>query len=302
MRAIAVGLGVLTLVVFSHGVNQVGGEPIAIVSPNMNTDTEGEGWVTNASPNGRWQIVFPSSDFATLPDGSRTITQMALRPDGALGSPLTTTFGNALVRLSTTDASPPNLSFSFADNIGADETVVYDGPLTLSTANVGPPGGPKEFDQAMVLQTPFDYDPNEGNLLIDFRWTTLSSPQSMDFLSDPSVRSHSVSTPFSNSPTAQDEWGGLIWQLSFASTLLGDVNLDGEVNGLDVNPFVSLVTDGTYQVEGDMNEDGVVNGLDVDPFVAAVVGSGAQSIPEPSTLVLALIALGVAGAWRRRGG
>ena len=47
----------------------------------------------------------------------------------------------------------------------------------------------------------------------------------------------------------------------------------------------------------------VGNGLDVDPFVAAVVG-GAQQIPEPSTLLLALLALlalCVVGAWRKWG-
>jgi hypothetical protein len=80
--------------------------------------------------------------------------------------------------------------------------------------------------------------------------------------------------------------------------LLGDVNLDDVVNGLDVDPFVALVTGGTYQAEGDMNADGVVNGLDVDPFVAAVVG-GVQQIPEPSTLLLCIIALGVVGGWRK---
>jgi hypothetical protein len=72
---------------------------------------------------------------------------------------------------------------------------------------------------------------------------------------------------------------------------LGDVNLDGEVNGLDVDPFVGLVTSGTFQAEGDMNQDGVVNGLDVDPFVEAVVGGGAQAVPEPSTVILVLLGL-----------
>jgi hypothetical protein len=84
-------------------------------------------------------------------------------------------------------------------------------------------------------------------------------------------------------------------------SLVGDVNLDGEVNGLDVDPFVEVLLSGPYQTEGDMNEDQVVNGLDVDPFVAAVVGS-VQQIPEPSTLLLCLIALGVVGGWRKWGG
>lgn len=50
--------------------------------------------------------------------------------------------------------------------------------------------------------------------------------------------------------------------------LLGDVNLDGAVNLLDVAPFVDLVSEGFFQPEGDTNEDGSVNLLDVAPFIA----------------------------------
>jgi hypothetical protein len=85
-----------------------------------------------------------------------------------------------------------------------------------------------------------------------------------------------------------------------AEPVLGEVNLDGEINGMDVDPFVVVLLNGPYQTEADMNEDQVVNGLDVDPFVAAVVG-GAQAIPEPSTLLLALVALGVVSPWRKWG-
>ena len=81
---------------------------------------------------------------------------------------------------------------------------------------------------------------------------------------------------------------------------LGDVNHDTEVNGLDVDPFVDVLLASRFDVAADMNGDGAVNGLDVDPFVAAVVG-GAQHIPEPSTLLLGLLALGVVGGWRKWG-
>jgi hypothetical protein len=59
--------------------------------------------------------------------------------------------------------------------------------------------------------------------------------------------------------------------------LLGDVNSDGQVNGLDVDPFVDTLLNGPYDPTGDMNEDGAVNGLDVDLFVAAIVGGSAPS-------------------------
>ena len=83
-------------------------------------------------------------------------------------------------------------------------------------------------------------------------------------------------------------------------TVLGDVNLDGIVNGLDVDPFVDVLLNGPFQGGADMNADGVVNGLDVDPFVAAVVGGGVQAVPEPSTLALCGLGLLLCIVLRRR--
>ena len=73
--------------------------------------------------------------------------------------------------------------------------------------------------------------------------------------------------------------------------LLGDINGDGNVDGLDVDRFVALVLKGNFLVAADMNQDGQVNGLDVDPFVAAVVGGGVAAVPEPSSLVLLFVGL-----------
>ena len=50
---------------------------------------------------------------------------------------------------------------------------------------------------------------------------------------------------------------------------------------------MGVLLNGPFQAEADMNGDGVVNGLDVDPFVAAVVGGGVAAVPEPTTLALA---------------
>ena len=57
-----------------------------------------------------------------------------------------------------------------------------------------------------------------------------------------------------------------------ASLLLGDVNCDGEVNLLDVAPFVEVLSSGDFSFNADINQDGVVDLLDVAPFVALLSG------------------------------
>ena len=63
----------------------------------------------------------------------------------------------------------------------------------------------------------------------------------------------------------------------------GDVNQDGSVNLLDVQPFIDLLSSGTFQEEADTNQDGAVNLLDVGPFIE-ILGGGGNS--EPSIVPL----------------
>ena len=52
--------------------------------------------------------------------------------------------------------------------------------------------------------------------------------------------------------------------------LLGDANLDGLVNFLDISPFIGLLSGGGFLNEADMNQDGFVNFLDISPFIVAL--------------------------------
>ena len=74
--------------------------------------------------------------------------------------------------------------------------------------------------------------------------------------------------------------------LTFDVLLPGDVNNDGVVDGLDIQPFVDLLTGGGYQAEADINGDSVVDGLDIQPFVDIITGAGGSPAPEPATLML----------------
>ena len=49
--------------------------------------------------------------------------------------------------------------------------------------------------------------------------------------------------------------------------LLGDCNLDGEVNFLDISPFIVLLSGGTFLEQADCNQDGEVNFMDISAFI-----------------------------------
>ena len=58
----------------------------------------------------------------------------------------------------------------------------------------------------------------------------------------------------------------------FDPILLGDVNLDGFVNFLDISPFISVLSAGGTLAEADVNQDGAVNFLDISPFIGVLAG------------------------------
>lgn len=120
----------------------------------------------------RTQQVYESQLFTNF-DAPRAITGIDLRAfPGAAPSLFfgnSVSLSNIVIRLSTTQRGDEGntLSANFADNIGADDTVVYSGALTLTTAANG--NGPvNPFDYSIVFQNPFLYDPKDGNLLLDF--------------------------------------------------------------------------------------------------------------------------------------
>ena len=55
--------------------------------------------------------------------------------------------------------------------------------------------------------------------------------------------------------------------VSQISPLLGDANLDGVVDFLDISPFIGLLASNTYLKEADCDEDGLLNFLDIAPFI-----------------------------------
>jgi len=144
-----------------------------VVVPNSARTTEGNsnnGYPFDLSEVGltsqRYQQVYAASQFG----GGGLITQIVFRPDATFGHAFTSMLSDIQIDLSTTSAADDGLSSIYANNVGADDTVVFArGPLTLSSAFTGPPDGPKDFDIIITLSHPFLYNPALGNLLLDVR-------------------------------------------------------------------------------------------------------------------------------------
>jgi hypothetical protein len=143
-----------------------------VVAPNHLAGTEGNAdnsYPFSVAETMRYQQVYAASQFGTLGADPGLITAIAFRPDAVYGYAFTHTIGSIQIDLSTTAAVPGNLSLTFANNVGADDTTVFNGSLTLSSAFTGPASGPKNFDILIPLSTPFYYNPAAGNLLLDIR-------------------------------------------------------------------------------------------------------------------------------------
>lgn len=57
------------------------------------------------------------------------------------------------------------------------------------------------------------------------------------------------------------------------NVILGDVNRDGDVNFLDIAPFIEVLSNNEFQVEADIDLCGKVDFLDIAPFIQLLAGN-----------------------------
>ena len=155
-------LSMVTVTVFACG--RLIHAEVTIVTPNELDGVEGNTKTANFGSAFRGQLLVSAADFANLPKSYRTIMGMAVRPDesNTFTDPVT---GRARFVLSTTTRD--SLDPTFANNLGADATEVFNDVLTWQTDDIGPGPGPRDFDFVVPFTTPFVYDPSQGNLVFD---------------------------------------------------------------------------------------------------------------------------------------
>jgi hypothetical protein len=108
----------------------------------------------------RYQQFYSRSEF------NQPATITALRFRRIRGEPPFITPGiDVKLNLGYAATSPTNPSLTFANNVGRELTTVIDtANLTLSSTSTA---HPLPFDVVIPFQTPFYYDPNQGDLLMD---------------------------------------------------------------------------------------------------------------------------------------
>ena len=151
----------------------------------------------------------------------------------------------------------------YAFDIGGDVLYSVD-PMSGATTFVGQPGGDANFAQGM------DFDP-VSNVLYQSVYTGGGTGSYGSWDLDTGTFTEILPLPMFEDPIGT----GYEFEMAIrgeAGGLLGDVNCDGVVDLLDINPFVNLITTGGFSAKADINGDGAVDLLDVAPFVAILTG------------------------------
>ncbi|HLG96401.1 MAG TPA: IPT/TIG domain-containing protein [Bryobacteraceae bacterium] len=170
----------------------------------------------------RFQEVIGTGQFSQF-TGPITITGIRIRSAPGTG-PVNFISPSFKMTLSTTQAFPNTLgnhslpSSTYADNVGPDATIVYNGPISASSPGCSAPG-PCPLDMGITFSTPFTYDPSKGRLLVDYVAAAPTSAQagSLDGVIYPDTTS-SVVAVVTGDPTQSS----------------GTLTIGGFVLGLDI--------------------------------------------------------------------
>jgi uncharacterized protein (TIGR03437 family) len=152
-----------------------------VVVPNANATTAGNASTSLTTLPAASVEVQEIVGTGQWPAGTIRITQLSFRAAPGSG-PISATIGNLQVYLSTSPNYPNTsgagknlMSTTFADNVGADKTLVYSAAnVSLSDSGCASPG-PCSFDVNIVFSTPFIYTAANGPLLIDLLETNVSA-------------------------------------------------------------------------------------------------------------------------------
>jgi len=227
------------------------------------------------------------NDTKGTPDGLFELTATLERPD---------TGGNRWYSIGFSQAATPTTDNHFLSRNGVGTIILRNsGELDMWAGNGFTPNGLTPTGSSNIIDGPdgtegartltVELDLRDWNGTTDFGTVTyfdseLGEVGTFNYTNEPILANTgelgSIPTdPNFNSIIISGNSGTMgtyssltLTQIRSATVLLGDVNLDGEVNFLDIVPFIAVLSAGTSQVEADINESGDVDFLDIVPFIA----------------------------------
>ena len=234
--------------------------PLTINTTQSSVSISLNGNPSNSSLSGNANFEIQSND---PPSGNAQITDLNLVLDQAISF----SFGFGIVSVSSspgdvtistvTPGTPGTITDNtfdqLANSLAISGNLVVSDPLNLA-------GGNQTFDLSELELGPTDFNSinvsQAGNVITISSAATIM--ESVDF---------GVGTM------------NLVVDVTYVASgivpeteLLGDVNLDGTVNFLDISPFIAILSTGEFQTEADIDQNEEVNFLDISPFIAVLSG------------------------------
>ena len=250
-------------------------------SPTALSDAGWQGAAAGLTPDGRFEF-FASFVAPNNIDGP----QLSVISDTDGGQPPVGDQGLVVFSDYNSDIHSGNPVFSLliisifqeriiaADDIG--EMIEFS---WIADGNVAPPTGDTVTQAFMLTLDPDNNFALTNELVFDTTTTAdgalAANSLTLD-LSDPLLEGQILQFGFRN--TAGGFNGSAVDYDNVGLTILpdcliGDVNLDGTVSFLDISPFISALSGGTFQCEADVDGNGTVNFLDISPFIAILSSS-----------------------------
>ena len=114
----------------------------------------------------RLQMVFDASQFAIPAGASGRIDSIWFRLDNSAVNDPVMFFSGGAVTASTTPVGPDGLSSVFANNWGPNAVAIFSGAMSFGGLYQAG-ANPQPFRQTFIAASPFWYNPQQGNLLLD---------------------------------------------------------------------------------------------------------------------------------------
>jgi len=217
-----------------------------LVVPNNQATTSGNFPIPLSTKLNRIQEVVGGGQFP----GALKIVALRVRAAPGAG-PVSINF-TARVTLSTTQAFPNTNnghmlpSTTYANNVGPDATVVFNGTVSGSSPGCPSPG-PCPMDLVIPFTTSFSFDPSKGRLLIDLvpSEATGTDSGSLDgiLFTDSTSSTVAVVTGNASNPAGTLTIGGFVFGLDSAAQppTIDSNGVHSVANGSTTNPPGSLV-------------------------------------------------------------